>query len=261
MLILGTEDLDDLFLDGDDVSIGHMRSLANLSNYGFDVILEVPHSDSYHNDMDNQSVHAMQDFEQTSVVDFSNDESTLVDSKYDSITRQYFAKKNKLAAVQDTNLQTQQDSMILSVIEQMSKQMINHKAQPIKPTLYDGSVISEKHVVMPVIDDEETLILEELNKLSEDFRKRFVPQQELSAEQAFWFHMSNPTTESSDASPVKVEVPCELPKVSLVNESLKKLKFHLAKFDSVVKKRTTPDALTEDVKHSLLNVNSEHYCV
>ncbi|GKC76928.1 hypothetical protein Tco_1127702, partial [Tanacetum coccineum] len=41
------------------------------------------------------------------------------------------------------------------------------------------------------------------------------------------------------------EAPSELPKVSLVNESLKKLKFHLAKFDSVVKIRTTPDALTE----------------
>ncbi|GKC30032.1 hypothetical protein Tco_1037326, partial [Tanacetum coccineum] len=37
----------------------------------------------------------------------------------------------------------------------------------------------------------------------------------------------------------------ELPKVSLVNASLKKLKFYLAQFDSVVKKRTTPDALTE----------------
>ncbi|GKC52041.1 hypothetical protein Tco_1074786 [Tanacetum coccineum] len=57
--------------------------------------------------------------------------------------------------------------------------------------------------------------------------------------------MSNPTTKSSDASPVKVEAPSELPKVSLVNESLKKLKFHLAKFDSVVKIRTTTDDLTE----------------
>ncbi|GJX42751.1 hypothetical protein Tco_0257741 [Tanacetum coccineum] len=84
-----------------------------------------------------------------------------------------------------------------------------------------------------------------LNQLSGDFGKRFVPQQELSAEQAFWFHMSNPSTASSDASPVKVEAPSELPKVSLVNQSLKKLKFHLAKFDSVVKIRTTPDALTE----------------
>ncbi|GJW18406.1 hypothetical protein Tco_0025842 [Tanacetum coccineum] len=131
------------------------------------------------------------------------------------------------------------------------------KAQRIKPTLYDGSVISSKHVDMPVIDDDETLILEEvsrskmlakqndpiskekkvnttpinyveLNKLSEDFGKCFVPQQELSAEQAFWFHMSNPFTKSSDASPVKVEL--------LVNSL-----------------RTTPDALTEDILLSVMN--------
>ncbi|GJT24662.1 hypothetical protein Tco_0894599 [Tanacetum coccineum] len=57
--------------------------------------------------------------------------------------------------------------------------------------------------------------------------------------------MSNPSTTSSDASPVKVKAPSELLKVSLVNESLKKLKFHLTKFDYVVKRRTTPDALTE----------------
>ncbi|GJV21087.1 hypothetical protein Tco_1370107 [Tanacetum coccineum] len=53
--------------------------------------------------------------------------------------------------------------------------------------------------------------------------------------------------------PVKVEVPSELPKVSLVNASLKKLKFHLAQFDSVVKKRTTPDARTEDVLLTVMN--------
>ncbi|GJR78046.1 hypothetical protein Tco_0148831 [Tanacetum coccineum] len=86
---------------------------------------------------------------------------------------------------------------------------------------------------------------EKLNRLSEDFGKRFTPQQELSAEQAFWFRISNPTIESSNKPPVKVEVPSELPKVSLVNASLKKLKFHLAQFDSVVKKRTTPDARTK----------------
>ncbi|GJS33193.1 hypothetical protein Tco_0531575 [Tanacetum coccineum] len=40
-------------------------------------------------------------------------------------------------------------------------------------------------------------------------------------------------------------LPKELPKISLVNESLKKLKFHLARFDNVVKIRTTPDARTE----------------
>ncbi|GJR32038.1 hypothetical protein Tco_1108270 [Tanacetum coccineum] len=76
-------------------------------------------------------------------------------------------------------------------------------AQQIQPTLYDGSVIAKKHDLISVIDDEETLILEE-------------------------------------------ETPSELPKVSLVNEILKKLKYHLASFDKVVKKRTTFDAITAD---------------
>ncbi|GJY30037.1 hypothetical protein Tco_0405804 [Tanacetum coccineum] len=77
------------------------------------------------------------------------------------------------------------------------------KAQRIKPTLYDGSVIAKEHDVISVIDDEETLILEEesrskmldkqndpisikqkinispidyskLNKIKEDFGKHFV---------------------------------------------------------------------------------------
>ncbi|GKD44987.1 hypothetical protein Tco_1269632 [Tanacetum coccineum] len=63
--------------------------------------------------------------------------------------------------------------------------------------------------------------------------------------------MSNPTSKPSNASLVNIEAPKELPKVSLVNESLKKLKFHLAKFDNVVKIRTTPDARTEVDKQCL----------
>ncbi|GJS02792.1 retrovirus-related pol polyprotein from transposon TNT 1-94 [Tanacetum coccineum] len=393
-----TENIDTYDSDCDDLSTAQAVLMTNVSNYGSDVISEAPNSKTYLNDMDNQSVHALQDFEQSP------------------------------ATVQDTNLQAQQDSMILSVIEQMSEQMINHvnnwekankeqnnesitaelerykervktfeqrlnidlssrekmidsqmddmireklalkeqidsleqnlskqikekeslfktftvfkneskekenkymeneidlekkikeldnivykvgqstqtvhmltkpqafydnthkqalgyqnpfylrKAQRIKPTLYDGAVISKTHVAMPVIDDEETLILEEesrskmfekakdpeviakkishkpidyekLNSLIEDFETRFSPQQELSAEQAFWFHTFNPTIEPSYSPPVIVDVPSELPKVSLVNASLKKLKFHLTQFDSVVKKRTTPSALEEE---------------
>nr|GEW16323.1 RNA-directed DNA polymerase, eukaryota [Tanacetum cinerariifolium] len=47
-------------------------------------------------------------------------------------------------------------------------------------------------------------------------------------------------------TPVRIEAPSELPKVSLVNESLKKLKYHLASFDKVVKKKTISDAITVD---------------
>ncbi|GJW39145.1 hypothetical protein Tco_0064990 [Tanacetum coccineum] len=173
--------------------------------------------------------------------------------------------------------------------DNIHKQALGYQAQRIKPTLYDGIVMSDKHVAMPVIDDEETLILEEesrskksektkdpevinknishkpidyekLNRLTKIFRKHFTPQQELSAEQALWLRMSDPTSKPSDALPFKIEAPKELPKISLVYESLKKLKFHLAKFDNVVKIRTIPNARTEGVwgyKHTKAVFNNE----
>ncbi|GKA12394.1 hypothetical protein Tco_0691940 [Tanacetum coccineum] len=47
---------------------------------------------------------------------------------------------------------------------------------------------------------------DKLNRLSEDFGKCFTPQQEMDAEQAFWFRISNPTSKPSDASPVKIDL-------------------------------------------------------
>ncbi|GJY50521.1 hypothetical protein Tco_0441368 [Tanacetum coccineum] len=72
--------------------------------------------------------------------------------------------------------------------------------------------------------------------------------------------MSDPTSKPSNALLVKIEAPKELPKISLVNESLKKLKFHLAKFDNVVKIRTTPNARTKGewgFKHMKAVFNNE----
>ncbi|GKB53219.1 retrovirus-related pol polyprotein from transposon TNT 1-94, partial [Tanacetum coccineum] len=105
------------------------------------------------------------------------------------------------------------------------------KAQRIKPTLYDGIVMSAKHVAMPYVGCT-----------------------------AFWLRYVHPYSKPFDASPVKIEAPKELPKVSLVNESLKKLKFYLARFDNVVKIRTTPDARTEGewgFKHTKAVFNNE----
>ncbi|GJV27815.1 hypothetical protein Tco_1384263 [Tanacetum coccineum] len=133
-----TEDLDAYDSDCDDVSNAKAVLMANLSNYGSYVVSEVPHSEPYHNDIDNQSVHTMQ-----------------------------------------------------------------------------------------------------------DFGKHFIPQQELFAEQAFWLQTLHPNIDQSDISPVKIEAPRELPKVILVNTSLKKLKYHLGMFDTVVKKWITPDAIKE----------------
>ncbi|GKB95281.1 retrovirus-related pol polyprotein from transposon TNT 1-94 [Tanacetum coccineum] len=70
-----TEYLDAYDSDCNDVSNANAVLMANLSSYS-DVLSEVPHSETSHNDMGNQSVHAMQDFEQTPTVNFSDNEIT-----------------------------------------------------------------------------------------------------------------------------------------------------------------------------------------
>nr|GEV22745.1 hypothetical protein [Tanacetum cinerariifolium] len=62
--------------DCDDISTAKAVLMANLSNYSSDVLSEVPHLETYQNDMDNQSVQAMQHFEQTLVDDYPNNEIT-----------------------------------------------------------------------------------------------------------------------------------------------------------------------------------------
>nr|GFB43913.1 hypothetical protein [Tanacetum cinerariifolium] len=148
------------------------------------------------------------------------------------------------------------------------------KAQQLKPKLYDGCII-EKYDAVVIPDNEETLMLAEesrlkmiekqndpqmtekkvitkpidyalLNQLLTDFETRFVPQIELSAEQAFWSQYSMQTDEPNlSATTTIVEVSKKLPKVSMVNSCLKKLKYYLASFDMVVKERTTATAITE----------------
>ncbi|GKC26508.1 hypothetical protein Tco_1033802 [Tanacetum coccineum] len=88
------------------------------------------------------------------------------------------------------------------------------KAQQLEPNLYDGNFIKNTSAIV-IPDSEETLMLAEESQLTLSSR------------------------------PTKVEVPKELPKVSMVNTSLKKLKHHLSSFDVVVKERTTSTAINE----------------
>nr|GEY43087.1 integrase, catalytic region, zinc finger, CCHC-type, peptidase aspartic, catalytic [Tanacetum cinerariifolium] len=69
---------------------------------------------------------------------------------------------------------------------------------------------------------------------------------DLSAEQVFWSQNSvNSEEPNLSIRSTQVEVPKELPKVSMVNTSLKNLKHHLASFDVVVKERTTAISITK----------------
>nr|GFB34787.1 hypothetical protein [Tanacetum cinerariifolium] len=118
-----------------------------------------------------------------------------------------------------------------------------NKAQQLKPDLYDGSVIGKSDVIV-VPDSENTLMHAEesrskmiakqndpqliekkvitkpidyatLNQLSTDFNTHFLPQTESYAEQAFWSQYSVQTDEPTHSGTTIVEVPKELPKVSM----------------------------------------------
>ncbi|GJV06791.1 retrovirus-related pol polyprotein from transposon TNT 1-94 [Tanacetum coccineum] len=300
-----TKDLDAYDSKFVDISSAKVVLMANLLSCDLDVLSEVPYSNTYLNYMINQEVQEMSYSKQTHIVDFPDIEIT---SDSNIIPYSQYLKKSQYTSTQDTNSSAPNDLLVLSLVKQitdhvkekeykyMDKEIVLEnqnkelentlsldyqnafhlkKAQRIKPTLYDGSVIAKEHDVIFMIDDEETLILEEesrskmlnkqndpisikqkinispidyskLNKIKEDFGKHFITKKELSTEQDFWLKHSNYNSDTSVKShtPVRIEAPGELPKVSLVNESHKKLKYQLAGFDKVVKKRTTFDAIT-----------------
>ncbi|GJV97967.1 hypothetical protein Tco_1549544 [Tanacetum coccineum] len=75
--------------------------------------------------------------------------------------------------------------------------------------------------------------------------KTIVSQTEIFVNKPFWSqNFVNSSYPTPSSRPTKVEIPKELPKVSMVNTSLKKLKHHLAGFHVVIKERTTTTTIT-----------------
>nr|GEX88520.1 hypothetical protein [Tanacetum cinerariifolium] len=106
----------------DEVPTTQASFMANLSSYGSDVPSKVPHSKTYQNDMANQSVQAMPYFKQKHVVDYPDNEIT---SDSNIIQYSQYLLETQHAVVQDTNSSAQQDSMILSMVEQMTDHVAN----------------------------------------------------------------------------------------------------------------------------------------
>nr|GEX65301.1 hypothetical protein [Tanacetum cinerariifolium] len=118
----------------------------------------------------------------------------------------------------------------------------------IRKSFFKCILLKSQHAVIFVIDDNETLILEEksrsklldkqndlismekkikispidyskLNNIKEDFGKRFVTHKEFSIEQAFWLkHSSFPEIPVTSHTHVRIKAPSELPKSKFVTE-------------------------------------------
>ncbi|GKB89311.1 hypothetical protein Tco_0961583 [Tanacetum coccineum] len=120
------------------------------------------------------------------------------------------------------------------------------KAQQLEPKLYDGNVIKNTSAIV-IPDSEETLMLAEESRSKMLLKQQdpMVLEKKVNTTPVDYANSMNSSDPSPSCRPTKVEVPKELPKVSMVNTSLKKLKHHLAGFDVVVKERTTATAITE----------------
>nr|GEX32916.1 hypothetical protein [Tanacetum cinerariifolium] len=244
------DDLDAYDSDCDEINSAKIAIMVNLSLYGYDNLAKVHNLDIVPNNVIDQHVQSK---------DIDNLKHPLFE---------HLKEKESLE---------QMVTLLKKDFQKEESQNIDRELaleKHLEPKLYDGSVIQKTNSIV-IRDSEETLMLEDesrskmlqkqkdpmmsekkvntkpldyaaLNQLSQDFETRFVPQTELSAEQAFWSQNSGNFKEPNlSTSTTIVEVPKELSKVSMVNSSLKKLKFHLASFNMVVKERTTATTITE----------------
>nr|GEW97939.1 retrovirus-related Pol polyprotein from transposon TNT 1-94 [Tanacetum cinerariifolium] len=227
-------DLDAYDFDCDELNIAKVALMVNLSHYGLDVLAEVHNPDNIDNNMINQSVQAMLSSEQSSVVNRSETEitsdSNIIPYSQDQLAQTVYMLTKPQFFYDHT---TKQDLAF-------QNPFFLKKAQQLEPKLYDGNVIKSTSAIM-IPDSEETLMLAEESR-SKMLLKQQDPMVLVKKVNTKPIDYADP---SPFSTPTRVKVPKELPKVSMVNTSLKKLKHHLVGFDVVVKERTTAITIIE----------------
>nr|GEU89153.1 retrovirus-related Pol polyprotein from transposon TNT 1-94 [Tanacetum cinerariifolium] len=185
-------DLDAYDSDCDEINSVKIALMVNLSHYGSDNLVEVHNQDNVTNNVIDQDS-----------LEIDNLKHTLSEhlKENESLEQMVTLLKNDFQKEESRNIDRE----------------LALEKQRLEPKLYDGSVIQKIDAIV-IRDSEETLMLEDetrskmlqkqkytmmsekkvntkqedyaaLNQLSKDFETRFVPQTELSAEQAFCFDM------------------------------------------------------------------------
>nr|GEY39891.1 hypothetical protein [Tanacetum cinerariifolium] len=243
------DDLDAYDSDCDEINSAKISLMANLSHYGSDNLAEVNNQDNRANYLNHQERQVQSTSEQSTILTQSNTE---IASDSNIISYSQYLNDSQTSTVQNSTLPALQDDLI--VYEKVLNEL---KHDEKASTSYESSqeIKYLKHTLFEHLKEKESLE-QKIIILKNDFQKEksrnierelaLEKQIELSTEQAFWSQNSVQTDEPNlFATTTIVEVPKELPKVSMVNSCLKKLKSHLANFDMVVKERTTTTAIIE----------------
>ncbi|GJY94855.1 integrase, catalytic region, zinc finger, CCHC-type containing protein [Tanacetum coccineum] len=219
-----SDDLDAYNSDYDELNSAKVALMANLSHYGSDALAKVHSHDNMNNNVAHQAVQLKTQVANCNLENKSiNDTLTAKLERYKEQVKVLKEGQNVDLRSKDNVSDTCAQSIEIDLLKQTlsehlkeKESLLQTKAQQSKPKLYVGDIIVQTNLIV-IPDSEETLALNYVNS-------------------------SKPTL---SIRPTNVEVPKELPKLSMVNTSLKKLKHHLAKFDVAVKERTTPIAITK----------------
>ncbi|GJZ68144.1 retrovirus-related pol polyprotein from transposon TNT 1-94 [Tanacetum coccineum] len=233
------DDLDAYDSDCDELNTSKVALMANLSHYGSDVLAEVHNPNNINNNMINQDVQARPSSEKSSVVNHSETEITSdsdiipyshVNDTLSAEVERYKEQVKVLKEGQNVDLKSKDN------VSDSCEQSV--KIDRLKQTLSEHLKVKE-------------YLMQTVTLLKNDFKKeeyRNIDREialEKKIKQLDNINSMNSSDPSPSCIPTKVEVPKELPKVSMVNTSLKKLKHHLVGFDVVVKERTTATTITE----------------
>nr|GEU77301.1 hypothetical protein [Tanacetum cinerariifolium] len=273
------DDLDAYDSDCDEINTAKVALMVNLSHYGSDNLAEVHNHDNVTHNVINQAVQeavqnsnspAQQDELILSVIEQLKTQvinCTKINpnnkSVNDTLTAELERYKDQVTILKEgqnvdlKNKDNVSDSCAQSVeIDHLKQTLSKHlqekesltqtKAQQLELKLYDGNVIEKANAFM-IRDSEKTLMLvkESRSKMLLKQKDPKMSEKKVNTTPVDYANSMNSSKLTPSSRPTKVEVPKELPKVSMVNTSLKKFKHHLASFDVVVKKRTTATTITE----------------
>nr|GEV67821.1 integrase, catalytic region, zinc finger, CCHC-type, peptidase aspartic, catalytic [Tanacetum cinerariifolium] len=269
------DDLDAYDSNCDELNSAKIALMANLSHYGSDNLAEVHNQDNVSNNLINQDVQAPSTSEQSTILNQSDTEIT---SDSNIISYSQYMNESQYTTVQNSSSPALQDDLILSVIEQVKTQVVNCTkinqdnkhineiltAELERELALEKQVKELNNIVFKRNQSTQTFhmltkpqffydhstrqALEETLLLEDESHSKMLKKQndpKMSKKSLLVSVFMQPNEPNLSTSTTIVEVPKELPKVSMVNSSLKKLKFHLANFDVVVKEKTTATAVCE----------------
>nr|GEU76936.1 hypothetical protein [Tanacetum cinerariifolium] len=121
------DDLDAYDSDCDELNTTKVSLMANLYHYGSDALAEVHNPDNVDNNMINQGVQVMPSSEQSNVM---NQSETKITNDSNIIPYSQYVIESQQADVQTSKTSTQQDALILFVIEQLKNQNSMNSSNP-----------------------------------------------------------------------------------------------------------------------------------